>query len=101
MEFKNEIGSKSVVSEEIQEPPQFRVILLNDDYTTKDFVVSVLISVFHKTSDDAHKIMENVHNKGRGIVGVYTYDIAATCCLEVHDISRQNGFPLRCIMEQI
>ncbi len=87
-------------SEELQEPAQFRVVLLNDDFTSKDFVVAVLVAVFHKNRDEAGNIMEDVHKKGRGVVGVYTYDIAATRCLQVHEAARQNGFPLRCVMEQ-
>lgn len=87
-------------SEELQEPGQYRVVLLNDDFTTKDFVVAVLIAVFHKQPEEAALIMEDVHKKGRGVVGVYTYDIAATRCLQVHEAARENGFPLRCVMEQ-
>jgi Uncharacterized conserved protein len=101
MGFENRLEQRTSVSEEVQEPPQYRVMLLNDDYTTKDFVVAVLVAVFHKNEDDAQIIMEDVHRKGRGVVGSYTYDIASTRCLQVHEAARQNGFPLRCIMEQL
>jgi ATP-dependent Clp protease adaptor protein ClpS len=101
MEFENKVEQQTSFSEEVQEPPQFRVVLLNDDFTTKDFVVAVLVAVFHKNQEDALVIMEDVHKKGRGVVGAYTYDIAATRCLQVHEAARQNGFPLRCVMEQL
>jgi ATP-dependent Clp protease adaptor protein ClpS len=99
MEFENKAEEQTSFSEELQEPQQYRVVLLNDDFTTKDFVVAVLIAIFHKKHEDAHIIMEDVHRKGRGVVGAYTYDIAATRCLQVHEAARQNGFPLRCVME--
>lgn len=89
------------VSEETNEPAQYRVVLLNDDFTTKDFVVAVLMAVFHKKQEEATVIMEDVHKKGRGVVGAYSYDIAATRCLQVHEAARQSGFPLRCVMEQM
>lgn len=101
MEFERKVSSETDLSEELQEPLQYRVVLLNDDFTTKDFVIAVLMAVFHKKHEDAHVIMEDVHKKGRGVVGAYTYDIAATRCLQVHEVARQNGFPLRCVMEQI
>lgn len=82
------------------EPDEYRVILLNDDYTTMEFVVTVLMAVFHKSLMDAQKIMLDVHRKGRGIVGVYTYDIAVTKINQVHEVAKQNGFPLKCIMEK-
>lgn len=101
MEFENKTDQRTSLSEELQEPPLYRVVLLNDDFTTKDFVVAVLVTVFHKSGEDAMTIMEDVHKKGRGVVGAYSYDIAATRCLQVHEAARQNGFPLRCVMEQM
>lgn len=101
MSTQNRVEQHTVFSEDFQEPAQYRVVLLNDDYTTKDFVVAVLVAVFHKSREDANTIMEDVHKKGRGIVGAYTYDIAATRCLQVHEVARQNGYPLRCVMEKL
>lgn len=100
MEIDHKLETRSYTADELKEPELFRVVLLNDDFTTKDFVVAVLIAVFHKTEGDAYLIMEDVHKKGRGVVGTYGYDIAATRCLQVHEAARQNGFPLRCVMEQ-
>jgi ATP-dependent Clp protease adaptor protein ClpS len=89
----------SRTTEKTKEPEQFRVILLNDHYTTMDFVVEVLVVIFHKGIEDANKIMLDVHKKGRGIVGVYTWDIAVTKSEQVHAAAKTNGFPLKCIVE--
>lgn len=86
--------------EEVKEPDEYRVILLNDDFTTMEFVVAVLMTVFHKSIVEATKIMLDVHKKGRGVVGVYSYDIASTKIQRVHTMARENGFPLRCTMEK-
>jgi ATP-dependent Clp protease adaptor protein ClpS len=86
--------------EEFKEPEEYRVLLLNDDYTTMEFVVTVLMTVFHKSLPEATRIMLDVHKKGRGTVGTYSYDIAATKINQVHELARQNGFPLKCIMEK-
>ncbi len=80
-------------------PPEYRVILLNDDYTTKDFVVFVLEHVFHKDKAQAVQIMESVHRSGKGVAGVYTYDIAATRANMTMSMARKEGFPLRCELE--
>lgn len=85
--------------EKIQIPPEYKVILYNDDYTTKDFVVDVLKKVFHKTTADAIIIMESVHKTGSGVAGVYTYDIAVTRASITVQMARQQGFPLRCEAE--
>jgi ATP-dependent Clp protease adaptor protein ClpS len=85
--------------EKLKEPEVYRVILLNDHYTTMDFVVEVLMVIFHKSIEDAHRIMLDVHRKGKGVVGVYAWDIAATKAEQVHAAARENEFPLRCIVE--
>lgn len=86
--------------EEVKPPEEYRVVLLNDDFTTMEFVVSVLMTVFHKAVPEATRIMLDVHKKGRGLVGVYTYDLAVTKINQVHQLARQNGFPLKCMMEK-
>jgi ATP-dependent Clp protease adaptor protein ClpS len=88
------------IREKLKEPEQFRVILLNDHYTTMEFVVAVLMSIFHKNEEDAYRIMLDVHHKGRGTVGMYPFDIAETKARQVHAAARQREFPLRCIVEQ-
>ena len=87
--------------EKIKEPGEFYVILLNDDYTTMDFVVEVLMVIFRKSPEDANKIMLDVHNKGRGLVGMYPWDIAVTKVEQVHTAARENQFPLRCLVEHV
>ena len=86
--------------EEIQDPKQYRIILHNDDYTTMDFVIEVLVSVFHKPTAEATKIMLDVHKRGKGICGVYTYDIAATKTAQVHQMAKMREFPLKCSLEE-
>jgi len=95
--IKNRPASKS--GEKFKEPEKFKVILLNDHYTTMEFVVEVLMDIFHKSIADASRIMLDVHKKGRGVVGVYTWDIAATRTEQVHAAASANEFPLRCIVE--
>ena len=95
--IKDKPASKT--NEKVKEPEQFRVILLNDHYTTMDFVVEVLMVIFHKGIEDANKIMLDVHRKGKGVVGVYTWDIAVTKSEQVHAAAKANEFPLKCIVE--
>jgi len=87
--------------EKLREPGDYTVVLLNDDYTTRDFVVDILKAVFHKDHEEATRIMMNVHRKGRGAVGIYTLDIAVTKMNQVHDLAQQYEFPLRCVVEKI
>ncbi|GHU80499.1 ATP-dependent Clp protease adapter protein ClpS [Spirochaetia bacterium] len=86
--------------ERLKEPEEFRVILLNDNYTTMDFVVEILMVIFHKPEGEATKIMLDVHRKGRGVVGLYPWDIAQTKADQVHTLARQEEFPLRCVVEK-
>jgi ATP-dependent Clp protease adaptor protein ClpS len=95
-------GDTEVLSrDEIQteEPPLYKVFLLNDDYTTQEFVVMILETIFKKSSAEAVKIMLSVHEKGAGVAGVYTKEIAETKIAIVHQLSRENEFPLKCSME--
>ena len=82
-----------------KEPSMYKVVLLNDNYTTMDFVVSLLEQVFQKTPSEAQQIMLNVHERGAGIAGVYTRDIAETKIALAHQIAQVNEFPLKCTME--
>lgn len=99
MDSKQKTRPKEKAVEKIKEPEDYRVVLLNDDYTTMDFVVMVLAVVFHKKLEDANRIMLDVHKKGRGIVGKYPWDIAVTKVEQVHAMARENEFPLKCIVE--
>jgi ATP-dependent Clp protease adaptor protein ClpS len=91
---------RSETREETREPSMYRVLLHNDDYTTMEFVVEILMFVFSKTPESAAKIMMNVHRKGIGVCGVYTHEIAETKVDTVHNLARESGYPLRCSMEQ-
>ena len=82
------------------EPDLFAVVLLNDDYTTMDFVVQVLESIFTKQPAEAFRIMMLVHTTGQGLCGVYPYDVAETKVAAVHDLAAENGFPLRAAIEE-
>lgn len=86
--------------EKVKEPDMYRVVLHNDDYTTMEFVVEVLVKVFKKTVVQATSIMLDVHRKGQGQVGVYTYDIAQTKVKQVRQMAREREFPLKCTMEK-
>jgi ATP-dependent Clp protease adaptor protein ClpS len=86
-------------AEKLKGPEDFNVVILNDNYTSMDFVVDVLVLVFHKNENEAERIMMDVHRKGRGVVGTYTLDIALTKTAQVHSLAEQNNFPLRCVLE--
>ncbi|MCL2205324.1 MAG: ATP-dependent Clp protease adaptor ClpS [Treponema sp.] len=86
--------------QELKEPGDYVVVLLNDDYTTKDFVVDVLRMIFHKSPEEANRIMLSVHNSGRGVVGAYTWDIANTKAWQVHSVAKEHDYPLRCVVEE-
>jgi len=91
----------AVDKEEVKEPPLYKVLLHNDDYTTMDFVVMILETVFKKDTTEATRIMLNVHHQGMGIAGVYTREIGETKIAIVHDLARKNQFPLKCSLEKV
>lgn len=80
-------------------PRRFQVVFHNDDYTTMEFVVHVLIKFFHKSETEATQIMLNIHHKGYGVVGVYTRDVAETKASQVTDYAKEHGHPLKCTAE--
>ena len=96
-EFQEELNS----STDLGEPRRFRVLLHNDNYTTMEFVVEVLESVFNKNAPEATTIMLNVHKQGIGVCGVFTAEVAETKVAIVHHLARQRNFPLRCSMEEV
>ncbi|MEO0421366.1 MAG: ATP-dependent Clp protease adapter ClpS [Pseudomonadota bacterium] len=85
---------------ETKQPPLFRVVLLNDDYTPMEFVVDVLQRIFSMDRSKATRIMLEVHTRGRGVCGVYTYEIAETKVAQVNAYSREHQHPLLCTMEE-
>jgi ATP-dependent Clp protease adaptor protein ClpS len=86
--------------QETKEPSLYKVIILNDDYTTMEFVIYVLETVFHKSPPEATRIMLSVHKQGAGICGVFTREIAETKIVTVHEMAAENKFPLKCTMEK-
>lgn len=85
---------------EIEEPKMFKVFLHNDDYTSMVFVVEILMSIFHKTSAEAEKIMLHIHETGKAVCGVYTFEIAQTKAQQVKQKAKQNEFPLLATIEE-
>lgn len=85
----------------VKKPRMYQVILLNDDYTPMDFVVWILKTIFHKTHATAHELMLQVHTKGRGICGIFPYDVARTKMLQVRDLAKKHEHPLECIIEAL
>src|SRR5229473_3904608 len=84
----------------IKRPQLYKVILHNDDYTTMQFVIEVLESVFHKSPAEAHRIMMHVHTRGFGVCGAYPYEVAETKVALVLDRAREQGYPLRASLEE-
>lgn len=91
---------ESDVEEGFEEPPMYRVLIHNDDYTTMEFVVEILRQVFHKSPVEATRIMLHVHHHGVGECGIFTYEVAETKVTQVMDFARRNQHPLQCVMEK-
>lgn len=89
-----------ITDEDLGEPPMYRVLLHNDDFTTMDFVVMILEKVFRKTASEATQIMLQVHKRGAGVCGLYPCEIAETRVEQVRQLAEGNGFPLLCTMEE-
>jgi ATP-dependent Clp protease adaptor protein ClpS len=99
-EPESEHGVVTETKKKVKRPPLYKVLLHNDDYTTKEFVVQVLQYVFHKEQTEAMQIMLHVHKKGIGVAGVYTYEIAETKVTLVENLARQHEYPLKCTLEE-
>ncbi|MBR2736604.1 MAG: ATP-dependent Clp protease adaptor ClpS [Firmicutes bacterium] len=94
-------STKEKTRNRLKEPKQYQVIMHNDDFTTMEFVVEVLIEVFHKKQAEAEQLMMDVHRKGSAVVGIYPRDIARTRIAEAVKRARQQGFPFRLTMEEV
>lgn len=94
------IDSGLLEKPEIKEPSFYKVILLNDDFTPMDFVTHVLQKFFHKSPEEAQKVMLDVHKSGQGIAGVYSFEVAETKVFLTNNLAKQNKYPLKCIMEK-
>ena len=95
-DFQNE----TIDAVEIKEPRMYKVLLLNDDYSSMEFVIKVLMQIFHHSFEKATEIMLSVHEQGKGLCGVYTYEIAETKVAHVRKMAKEEKFPLRAIMEE-
>lgn len=83
-----------------KKPSQYRVVLLNDDYTPMEFVVGVLVGIFKRTKEEATRIMLAVHQDGIGVCGIYTFEVAETKVSQVLDAAKRAGHPLKCTLEK-
>lgn len=91
-EFENDIS--------LRYPKKYKVFLLNDDYTSMEFVIDILMSIFHKSYEGAEQVMLEIHQKERGLCGVYSHEIAETKVMQVVKKARDSGFPLKATMEE-
>lgn len=85
---------------DLREPKLYLVYMLNDDYTTWDFCLRIITGVFHKTLEEADKITQEIHTKGKGLCGIYSFEIAETKADTVQRQARKEGFPMRCSIEE-
>jgi len=88
------------IDEEVTEPPLYKVLLHNDNFTTKAFVVEILMAIFNKSLEESTQLMWQVHKNGIGVCGVYTFEVAETKIKQVTTLARENGFPLKLSMEE-
>lgn len=100
---RTKTDSDTLIQERVrtQKPKMFRVLLVNDDYTTMDFVVYILESIFLKSPSEATQIMLQVHKGGKGVAGIFSKQIAEAKIEQVHQRARSEGHPLRCDMEEV
>lgn len=85
---------------ELGEPKSYIVFMLNDDYTSWDFCLRIISSIFHKTLEEADAITKEIHTKGKGLCGIYTYEIAETKARIVEQQARKESFPMKCSVEE-
>ena len=96
---KESILTESREDQKLERPRLWRVLLHNDDYTTQDFVVWILETIFHKPRDEAFAIMMSVHQSGMGLAGIFTYDVAVTKVRTAKQLAEEHEFPLLVTME--
>lgn len=98
-QYSEEVATES--REKLKKPPLYKVLLHNDDFTTMEFVVYVLETIFQKTDSDAFRIMLQVHTQGVGVAGIYTYEVAEMKVQKVTDLARAHEYPLLCTTEEV
>jgi ATP-dependent Clp protease adaptor protein ClpS len=99
MEFSSQTIERNKIK--IKKPKHYTVVMHNDDFTTMEFVVNVLINIFNKKTEEANKIMLDVHKKGKGIAGIYPYDIAVTKVSIAMTSAEAEGFPFKLTIEEV
>ncbi len=97
---QTDVGVQDDVRQKVTKPPQYAVILHNDDYTSMEFVIEILQRFFQKSGQEAAQIMLRVHEQGQGVAGVYSFEIAETKAAQVESLARSRGFPLKCSIEK-
>ncbi len=97
----NEQDAGVAIDTVIHHPKSYQVFMYNDDYTSQDFVVKVLIEIFRKSQPEAIVLMLKIHNEGHALVGIYSYDIAVSKVKKTTILARKEGFPLRCSIEEV
>ena len=98
--METNIVTKQKNQVKIRKPKNYKVVMYNDDYTTMEFVINILVNVFNKKLVEAEKIMIDVHKKGKGIAGIYSYDIAITKVSTAMSMAKQEGFPFKLTVEE-
>ncbi|HEX9025870.1 MAG TPA: ATP-dependent Clp protease adaptor ClpS [Clostridium sp.] len=98
--METNIVTKQKNTAKIKKPKQYKVVMYNDDYTTMEFVIAVLVNVFNKKLIEAEKIMLDVHEKGKGVAGIYSHDIAITKVHTAMSMAKENGFPFKLTVEE-
>lgn len=100
MSFETEGQTEDITIFGLDRPKRYKVLMHNDDYTSMEFVVEVLITIFRKSQAQAVQLMYKIHTEGCAVCGVYTMEIAETKVSQTIKLARDNGFPLRCTMEE-
>lgn len=99
--MENSVITSNKEKIKVKKPKHYKVVMHNDDFTTMEFVINVLMTVFKKNMNEANKIMMDVHKKGRGIVGLYPHDIAITKVSLALNMAREEGFPFNITIEEV
>ena len=101
MEREGHFSQQGKEKVRVKKPKQYKVIMHNDDYTTMEFVIEVLMRIFNKKIEEAQKIMLDVHKVGKGIAGIYSYDIAMTKVITAMGWAKEEGFPFKLSIEEV